>query len=122
MLADAQMRILPAVICFVVAVSANVLSQQVPVQPAGGGGMDASSVFALWKAIAAFVINIVLFSAGAVVAVGFATGGLTAQVAVFTGQPGALSQGWIRVLLVAAAGVLTLASVQIANWIVGAVI
>ena len=121
-LADAQERIVPAVICFIVAVCAKTLSEQTPVSPAGSWATTAVTAVGVWKAIAAFVIQIVLYSAGAVMAVGFATGGLAAQVAVLTGQPGALSQGWMRLLLVGATGILTLVSVQMANWIVQAAI
>jgi hypothetical protein len=120
-LADARDRIIPVVISFIVAVSANVLANTVPVQPASGGPSDAAGVIGLWKAIAVFLINIVLGSAGAVTAVGIAAGALDTQIAVLTGQPKFMAQAWMRLALVVVMGALTLASMHLANWIIQAI-
>ena len=117
-LADARDRIFPPIVCFVVAACAQSLGSAITALAPTASIADAASALALWRALAEFVVRIVLLSAGAVTAVSFASGGLAAQIAVACGQPGALSQLWTRLLLAAATGGLALLSVEISRWVI----
>lgn len=121
-LADARDRILPPIVCFIIAACAQSLATEIAALAPAAPALDGASALALWRAIAELVVRAVLLSAGAVTAVNFASSGLAAQLALFSGQPDALSQLWIRLLLAAATGGLTLLSVDISQWIIGLVI
>ena len=117
-LAEARDRIFPPVVCFVFAACAQSLGGTIAALAPTAAVPDAAGALALWRAIAEFVVRLVLLSAGAVTAVSFATGGLAAQVAVLSGRPDTLSQLWTRLLLAAATGGLTLLSVEISRWLI----
>lgn len=114
-LADLTDRIIPAVICLAVAVSARSLGDAVSQIASATTPTNASNALALWQALASFVVNTVIYSLGASLAVGFATGAFSAQLAALAGQPHAMSSAWTRLLMVVATGVLTLVSVTLAN-------
>lgn len=117
-LADLTDRLVPAVICFAVAVSARSLGDAVSQIVSGATPTDTASALALWQALAGFVVNTVIYSMGASLAVGFATGAFSAQLAALMGQPYAMSSAWTRLLMIVATGVLTLLSVTLANAII----
>ncbi len=114
-LADLTDQIIPAVICFAVSVSARSLGDAVSQIISATTPTDAASALALWQALASFVVNTVIYSLGASLAVGFATGAFSAQLAAFVGHPHAMSSAWMRLLMVIATAVLTLVSVTLAN-------
>jgi hypothetical protein len=119
-LADLTDRIILAVICFAVAISARSLGGAVSQIVSATTPTDAASALALWQALAGFVVNTVIYSLGASLAVGFATGAFSAQLATLAGQPHAMSSAWTRLLMVVATGVLTLVSVTLADAIIQA--
>ncbi len=121
-LADARDRILPPIVCFIIAACAQSLASEIAALAPATPTLDGAGTLALWRAIAELVVRAVLLTAGAVTAVSFATGGLASQLALFSGQPNALSQLWIRLLLAAVTGGLTLLSVDISRWIIELVI
>lgn len=114
-LADLTDRVIPSVICLAVAVSARSLGDAVSQIVSTMPPTNATSALALWQALASFVVNTVIYSLGASLAVGFATGAFSAQMAALAGQPHAMSSAWTRLWMVAATGVLTLVSVTLAN-------
>jgi hypothetical protein len=119
-LADMMDQIIPATICFAVALAARGLGDGVSQILSASTPASASDALALWQALARFVVSTVIYSVGASMAAGFATGVLSAQLAVFAGQPQAASTIWTRLLMVVGTGVLTLASVTLANAIIQA--
>lgn len=119
--ADLIDQIIPAVICLAVVLTAQQLGNEVAHVLTTTMPTNASAALALWRALASFVVNTVIYSAGASLAVGFATGAFSAQLAVFAGQPRALSTLWTRLLMVLGTGTLVLVSVTIANALVHAV-
>lgn len=117
-LADLTDRLVPAVICFAVAVSARSLGEAVSQIISATTPTDTTSALTLWQALASFVVQTVIYSMGASLAVGFATGAFSAQLATLMGQPYAMSSAWTRLLMIVATGVLTLVSVTLANAII----
>ncbi len=111
-------RSIPLVVCLGVVASAAALGKGVgaAVSP---GVHDAAGAVALWRSLAQFVVDAVILSAGASLAVGFATGVLSGQIGLLIGAPGALASTWARLLLVVVTGALTLLAVQVARVIVG---
>ena len=114
-LADALDRIIPVVICFAVAVTANDLGNSISALASATAAADATSTLMLWQALAGFVVNTIILSIGASLSVGFAIGAFSAQLAVFTGQPNAVSTAWTRLGLTVLTAVLTLISMTLAN-------
>ncbi len=121
-LAEMLDRIIPVVICFAVAVTANELGSQVSQIIAAVSATDAASALLLWQALAGFVVNTVIYSVGASLAAGFATGAFSAQLAVFAGKPNAVSTAWMRLGLTVLTAVFTLVSVTLAQAILQAVL
>lgn len=121
-LADMLDQIVPAVICFAIALSAQSLGSEVSRILSTTTPSSASDSLALWQALASFVVNTIIYASGAGLAAGFATGAFSAQLAVFAGQPHVLSTLWTRLLMVVGTGLLTLVSVTIANAIIQAVL
>jgi hypothetical protein len=120
-LSQAADGLAPLVICFVIAVTATQLANQLKdiVQQ---GAPDLPGSRALAEALANFVINTVIFSIGATLAGGVAAGLFSAQLASLIGQPQALGATWARLGLVVVTGLLTVLSVGIAQAIVQAVL
>lgn len=114
-------RLIPAVICFVVAANATSVGNEVAKIMGIASAQDAAGVFLLSKLIVEFIVNVILYSIGASLAVGFATGALAAQLSAFTNQPGALSNAWIRIGLTVLTGMLTLLSVTLSNAMIQAI-
>ncbi len=119
-LADMLDRIIPVLICFAVAVTANELGSRVSQIVTTATATDAPGALSLWQALAGFVVNTVIYSVGASLAAGFATGAFSAQLAVFAGKPNALSQAQTRLGLTVLTAVLTLVSVTLAQAILRA--
>lgn len=111
-------RLIPIVVCLAVVASAVALGDAVG-QSMTSGVQDAAGAMALWRGLAEIVVQAVLLSVGASLAVGFASGVLGAQLSVLTGQPGTLAALAARLLLVALTGVLTLLAVRLAGMVIG---
>lgn len=114
LLADLKERLIPIVLCVAVAATAHQLGDEVRTLLASGAA-DASAALSLWHALAGLVINTILFSTGATLAVGFATGAFAAQLAAFVGRPDVLSTAWLRLVMVILTAVLTLISLNLAQ-------
>jgi len=117
-MAELYERSIPLVICIAVAASAATIGAAVG-QSVGASAQDISSAVNLWRTLGQFVGEAVILSAGASLAVGFATGVLSGQLSLLVGTPGALSSIWMRLMLVIVTGVLTLLSVRLASLVIG---
>lgn len=115
-LADVLERLLSIVVCFAVAQSAPQVGAQVASLTATGA-TGAEAALTLWHNVASVLVKILLASVGASLAVGVATGALSAQLEVLSGQPQRLSSIWVRVGLVVMTAVLTLLSLQLADMV-----
>lgn len=112
--ADLLERLLPIVVCFAVAQSAPQVGAQVAALTASGA-TGAEAALALWHSVANVLVKMLLGSVGASLAVGVATGALSAQLEVLSGQPQRLSAIGVRVGLVVLTAVLTLLSLQLVD-------
>ena len=117
-MAELYERSIPLVVCLGVVASAAALGQGVGAAMSSGV-QNAAGALALWQSLAQFVVDAVILSAGASLAVGFATGVLSSQIGILIGAPGALASTWTRLLLVIVTGALTLMGVRLASLIVG---
>jgi hypothetical protein len=113
-MAELYERIIPIVVCLAVVASAAALGEGVQ-QMVAAGEQGATGVMVLWQRLAEFVVQAVIFSVGASLAVGFASGVLGAQFGLLAGQPGILAALAARLLLVALTGALTLLAVRLAG-------
>ncbi len=120
-LADLAERLIPIVLCFAVARTAGQLSAEVR-NILASAASDPGAALGMWQALAMFVVNTIIFSTGASLAVGFATGAFSAQLAVFVSRPDALSSAWMRLVMVTLTAALTLVSVALAQAIVQAAV
>lgn len=121
-LADLKEQLIPIVLCFAVAGTASQLSDELRNILASAPPSDPGAALGMWQALASFVVNTIIFATGASLAVGFATGAFSAQLAVLAGQPDALSSAWSRLVMVTLTAVLTLMSVVVAQTILQVVL
>src|SRR5689334_19994712 len=115
-LASITNKVIPALICVIIAVNAHEMGEQFKDILGRATPTDAAGTFTLWSAIALVVIRTIIYCIGASLTVGFSTGALSAQLAVFTGSPNVLSNLKIRLLAVTLTGlgtVLSLTLVQV---------
>jgi hypothetical protein len=82
---------------------------------------DASGIVSVWQALAIMLANTVIVSGGAWLAMGLATGALSAQVAMITGHPHALAKVEERVMAVLVTAVLTATTARIVEFIIRAI-
>jgi hypothetical protein len=113
-LADLKEQLIPIVLCFAVAGTASQLSAQLG-SILSGAPSSPGEALKLWQALASFIVNTIIFSTGATMAVGIATGAFAAQLAVFVGRPDAVSSAWMRLVLVTLTAALTMTSVALAQ-------
>ncbi len=110
--------LMPAIICLTVAVNARSLAEQVTTLIGSQAITDAGGVVTVWQAVASMLANTVIVSGGAWLAMGLATGALSAQVAMITGHPHALAGVKGRVMAVLATAVLTAITARIVEFII----
>jgi hypothetical protein len=113
-LADLKEQLIPIVLCFAVAGTASQLSAQLG-SILSGAPSSPGEALKVWQALASFVVNTIIFSTGASLAVGIATGAFAAQLAVFVGRPDAVSSAWMRLVMVTLTAALTMTSVSLAQ-------
>lgn len=113
-LADLKEQLIPIVLCFAVAGTASQLSAQLG-SILSGAPSSPGETLKLWQALASFIVNTIIFSTGASLAVGIATGAFAAQLAVFVGRPDAVSSAWMRLVMVTLTAALTMTSVALAQ-------
>lgn len=113
-LADLKEQLIPIVLCFAVAGTASQLSAQLG-SILSGAPSSPGEALKVWQALASFVVNTIIFSTGASLAVGIATGAFAAQLAVFVGRPDAVSSAWMRLVMVTLTAALTMTSVALAQ-------
>ncbi|MCC6191681.1 MAG: hypothetical protein IT318_21850 [Anaerolineales bacterium] len=113
-------RAIPIIVCLAVVASAAALGDAVG-RWMTSGVQDATGAVALWRGLAEIVVQAVLMTVGASLAVGFASGVLGAQLSLLGGQPGILSALAARLMLVVLTGVLTLLAVRLAGLVIGLV-
>jgi hypothetical protein len=121
-LAELKERLIPIVLCFAVAGTASQLSGELRTIVEGAQPSDPAAALGVWQALASFVVNTIIFATGASLAVGFATGAFSAQLAVLAGQPDALASAWSRLVMVPLTAVLTMLSVVLAQAILQVVL
>ena len=119
-MAELYENTIPIIVCLAVVASAAALGEAVS-QWLAAGVQDAAGAVVLWRGLAEFVVQAVILSAGASLAVGFASGVLGAQLSLMTGQPGTLAALSTRLLLVTLTGALTLLAVRLAGWAIALV-
>jgi len=110
--------LMPAIICLAVAVNAQSLAEQVAGLIGSQAITDANGVIGVWQAVASMLANTVIVSGGAWLAMGLATGALSAQVAMITGHPYALAGVKGRVMAVLVTAALTAITAQIVEFII----
>lgn len=120
-LSQAFEQLTPALICLTVALNAQSLAEQVTTLIGGQAITDAGGVVAVWQALAIMLANTVIVSGSAWLAMGLATGALSAQVAMITGHPHALARVEARVTAVLITAVLTAITAQIVDFLIRAV-
>ena len=112
-LVEAASRALPALVCLVVAYNAQHLGQEltaIATAPSSPG-----DIALIYVRIATALARTVVLTGGFWVAVGVATGSLAAQLAGFTGRPGALSIWIERTVMVVVTAAFTVGAAQIAT-------
>jgi hypothetical protein len=112
--AELYERAIPVVVCLAVVASAAALGEAVR-QWLAAGVQDAAGAVALWRSLAEIVVQTVILSVGASLAVGFASGVLGAQLSLLAGQPRTMAALATRLLLVTLTGALTLLAVRLAG-------
>lgn len=117
-LAHVVEQVLLIAFCFAVVLTADSLAGGV-VGMLSGVSSGAEAV-TMWKGLAQLLVDIVLFSTGAGMALFVAGSGVAAQVAGLLGQPNAQATASMRIFLALACGALTLLGVMIANAIITA--
>lgn len=117
-LSQAFEQLIPALICLTVALNAQSLAEQVTALIGGQAITDASGVVSVWQALAIMLANTVIVSGGAWLAMGLATGALSAQVAMITGHPHTLAGVKGRVMAVLVTAVLTAITARIVDFII----
>lgn len=106
-------KLVPALICVIIAVNAHEMGDQFRDILGRATPTDAAGTFTLWSAIALVVIRTIIYCIGASLTVGFSTGALSAQLAVFTGSPNVLSNLKSRLLAITLTGLGTALSLTI---------
>ena len=109
--------LMPAIICLTVALNARSLAEQVTMLIGSQAVTDAGGAVGVWQAVASMLANTVILSGGAWLAMGLATGALSAQVAMITGHPHALAGVKGRVMAVLVTAVLTATTARIVDFI-----
>lgn len=113
-MAELYERTIPLIVSLAVVASATALGEALR-QSLAAGAQDAAGAVALWRSLAEFVVQAVILSAGASLAMGFASGVFAAQLSLLAGQPGTLAALNVRLLLVVLTGALTLLAVRLAG-------
>ncbi len=119
-LAEVLNRFLPVVICAAVAVSARALGEDIAALVSASAATEVAAALALWRALAAFVVRAVILCAAAGLTAALVGGVAATQLAIAFGLPRAVASGWHRIGLILLTGVLTIAGLNVANAIGGA--
>jgi len=121
--AHALQQAVAMVILLAVAASASSLvpALQAYISPETAPKTGADAV-AVWRGIARFVVSVVIGGVGIITSLGAVYGALGAQVSFALGVPSSGSRSIIRLLVLIGGGILTIASVGLANWLLGLIL
>jgi len=121
--AHALQQAVAMVILLAVAASASSLvpALQAYISPETAPKTGADAV-AVWRGIARFVVSVVIGGVGIITTLGAVYGALGAQVSFALGAPLSGSRSIIRLLVLIGGGILTIASVGLANWLLGLIL
>ena len=121
--AHALQQAIAMVILLAVAASSNALipALQAYISPESAPETGAE-IIGVWRGIAKFVVSVVVGGIGIVTTLSTVYNALGAQVGVAMGAPASTSRSMMRLFILLAGGILTVASVGLANWLLGIII
>jgi len=121
--AHALQQAIAMVILLAVAASSRVLvpALQIYLSPETAP-KTSSEAISVWRGIAHFVVSVVIGGIGIVTAVSAVYSSLGAQVSLAIGSPSPMSRLIARIIVLISGGIFTVASIGLANWLLGLIL